>query len=162
MAQTTLACESCGQELLGTEDNCPRCGVDLTGIGPGFLARLPISLRQLAIIAGGVLLIVGSFLGWTRIERAGGIESTNGIDEFAGILTLAAGVLVIVFALVPSRFRWIGGWVAGIALILALYNGLVVDVRGLARDIIASGVQPGLIITIVGAVLAFLPRYRVD
>jgi hypothetical protein len=162
MAESSLACESCGQELIGTEDTCPTCGEDLTGLGPGIIGRLPVSLRQLAIIVGGLLLIIGAFMSWTRVERASGIESTAGVDEFAGILTLSAGILVIILVLLPSRFRWIGGWIAGVALIVALYNGLVVDIEGLAREVIESGVQPGLLISIVGGLLAFVPRYRLD
>lgn len=162
MADRALACGRCGEELLGTEDTCPSCGADVGDVGLGILSRLPVSLRQLVIVAGGVLLVVGALLPWTRVERASEIVTTRGIDELAGVLTLVAGILAVVLALAPARFRFYSGWAAVAGLIIGLYNGMVVDLEGLERAVLSSRVQIGLIITVIGGIVAFVPRYRVD
>ena len=61
------------------------------------------SVKQLSAIGGGVLLVVGSLMTWVSVDLGFRAFSVAGGETTEGKLTLAAGALLIVLALLQLR-----------------------------------------------------------
>jgi hypothetical protein len=160
--RTTLLCQSCGEELFGAEDVCPVCGHEVVGPRRGLLARIPLTLRQLALMVGGILIVVGSLLPWSTIEKADGAETVSGIESLPGIVSLVAGALIILLIPLTLRARWAAGWVAAVPLLISLYKGLTTDIAQLAGNTLSSTVEIGLFMVMIGSIVGFIFRFRLD
>ena len=108
----------------------------------GVLQRLPVSLQELAVLVGAVLIVIGSLLHWRTIESTNGeILTTSGLDSFAGKVVLIAGVGIILWVIGLGR-RWMSLVVApliGLALlyvIITWFMGLLDDDRGVVTSLL--------------------------
>jgi len=190
----------------------------------GFLNRLPLSWQELVVLAGAVLIVIGSLLHWRTIESTNGeVLTTAGLDSFAGRVVLLAGIAIILWTigsgqrwmsvvvtpliaialswviitwfmglldddrgvvtsllglLVGMAFvagttlvaynagsgssKWVPGFLAAVVTIIGLYNGLIADVESLDGSIVSSSLKIGAILVILGGIIAFVARPRLD
>lgn len=89
--------------------------------------RTPIG--PVLAIAGGALLVVGSFLSWAEISGGGQSQSVSGTDATDGWVTLVAGLVAIaagIAALRDSRrpFALAAGIAGGFGLGFGLFDAL--------------------------------------
>jgi len=108
-ARGKVYCSSCGTKIAKNATFCPSCGdrvagnaADDTEEEEAVTVGQPY-FRYIAM-AGGALVIIGSFLPWIKAYTAFGGLSRTGIEDGGdGILTLIFGVLIVVSALIDVR-----------------------------------------------------------
>jgi hypothetical protein len=90
-------------------------------------ARTPIG--AILAIAGGALLVIGSFLSWAEISGGGQSQSVTGIDATDGWVTLVAGLVAIAAGIAALRqarrsFALAAGIAGGFGLGFGLFDAV--------------------------------------
>ncbi|GGN85480.1 hypothetical protein GCM10010112_65940 [Actinoplanes lobatus] len=131
-------CSACGAALPAAAGFCPQCGNPVAGVaGPGAAER-PVAMW--AVLAAGILAILGSFLPWAVISAPIiGTISKSGVDGSDGWVSIVLGALLAAYAAVRLSPRHLPGTVTALAgLVAALLIGLAivefVDLRSKADD----------------------------
>ena len=164
-------CASCGLDLAAAASGAP-----VMAPQPGVAAPLPVARPAggtngpaLGMIAGGIIVIVGSFLPWLTATAAFvGTINRNGIDGGGdGIFTAIAGGLLALGGVAramrsgsPRMARILGVISSAVAGIIAVVdignvNSKVADLTSNSSAVIAT-VGTGLYAVIVGAVVGLL------
>jgi hypothetical protein len=121
---------------------------------------------SLAVIGGGLLIGVGSFLPWVTASTVFGSLSRSGVDRGGdGWVTLVAGSVITLLGLLTIRKANRGANLlvaiaAAVAFItfaidLADVQGRISDLEGTSQGMALAGVGIGLWMVALGAVIAF-------
>lgn len=180
----TSFCPRCGSARVADMRFCAQCGLDLAGLPlatPPTAISLPLastperSVRDsnsIVLLAGGALVVLGSFLPWISLNGAFGTISRSGLDGGGdGIITLVLGIGIVVIGATrllgiaePSGFvRFWPPLVAGlIAVGLAILDGINVSskIQGITTQYVSGSTGAGLWVIGVGGVLSALAAMR--
>ncbi len=124
------------------------------GIGRRWMSLVATPLLTIAML----WLIITWFMGLLDNDR-GVLTSLLGL--LAG-LAFTAGVALVAYNAGSGSSRWVPGFLAAIALLIGLYNGLIADLEGLDGAITTSGIKTGVILVMFGGIIAFFARPRLD
>lgn len=135
--------------------------------------RRPLGTGRTLAAMGGVLVLLGCFLPWWRIEQLGGLPALMGNAlEGAGIIVLLAAVATLLLIALPyavgDRPTAVDRWEAYAVLAILGWLGLawrVVQLLGLGAFRFDQPVQvftngPGLWIAVIGLSIASRAVYR--
>lgn len=117
-----------------------------------------ISPWSAIVVAGAVLVIVGSFLPWEKASTAVGSFTVNGIhtDGHSTLILSVVGLVCGVLALYADRIFWV--FPAGVVLfVAAVFSGL--DIASLphpSATFVSLGKGVGIWLCLIGAVVGFL------
>ena len=123
------------------------------------------SLRQLGAVGGGVLLVVGSLMTWVSVDLGFRAFSATGSETTEGKLTLAAGVILIVIALLQMRpvsaRRFVGylglaAAVFGSVVLLLEYLDVLERIREAEGTPATAEVGMGVFVAAAGALVALV------
>lgn len=175
MTADTAYCPNCGKQRQEGMRYCSSCGYDYgNAAAPASDATAAtavpgLSLRpaSIAVIVGGALIALASFLPWVTAQTIFGSISRSGIDGGGdGVVTLIAGGLIVVLGLVtlrrPNRAANIliavAAAVAAVifAIDLSDVQGRVSDLEADSEGLALGGVGIGLWLVALGAVIAFV------
>jgi hypothetical protein len=166
-------CQHCGAVQPDDALFCPKCGARLQGPDHGAdVTSGDVSgtnAPALGMIAGGIILAVGSLMPWLTATAAFvGTVSRNGIDGGGdGLVTLIAGGCVALGGVARvMRSRWsqfargLGGLASAVAGVVAVYDigsvsKRVADLTSGTSGVIAS-VGVGLYVALIGAAVGLL------
>lgn len=163
---------------------CAQCGLDLASL-PLTTPPIPVSSplapipeqsardsNSLVILAGGALVVIGSFLPWISVNSAFGTLGRSGMDGGGdGVITLVLGVGIVVIGatrflgmVAPSGvIRFWPPLLAGIiAVALAIIEGMYVSDRlqGTTSEYVSGSTGAGIWAIGVGGVLTALAAIR--
>jgi hypothetical protein len=180
----TAFCPRCGSARVADMGFCAQCGLDLTSL-PLATPTTPISSpvapipehsardsNSLVVIAGGALVILGSFLPWISVNSAFGTIGRSGMDGGGdGVITLVLGVGIVVIGatrflgmVAPSgAIRFWPPLLAGIiAVALAVIEGIYVSDRlaGTTSEYVSGSTGSGIWAIGIGGVLTALAAIR--
>ena len=135
--------------------------------------RRPLGTGRTLAALGGVLILVGCFLPWWRIEQLGGLPPLMGSAlEGAGIIVLLAGVATLLLVALPyavgDRPTAIDRWEAYAGLAVVGWLGFawrIVQLLGLGAFRFDQPVQvftngPGLWLAAIGLAILSRAVYR--
>jgi hypothetical protein len=135
--------------------------------------RRPLGTGRTLAAVGGVLVLLGCFLPWWRIDQLGGLPALTGNAlEGAGIIVLLAAVATLLLVPLPyavgDRPTPIDRWEAYGVLVVLGWLGLAwrfVQLLGLGAFRFDQPVQvltngPGLWIVVIGLAIASRAVYR--
>ena len=184
-AQAPAFCPRCGAQATLGARFCPSCGLDFsaattgapaTAPQPGFVTPVPAGRTvgamngpALGMLAGGIVVIVGSFMPWLTATAAFvGTISRSGIDGGGdGIFTAIAGGLLALGGVAramrsgsPRTARVLGVLSSVVAALIGVMdignvNSKVADLTSSSTAVIAT-VGTGLYVVILGAAIGLL------
>jgi hypothetical protein len=122
---------------------------------------------QVTAAAGGLLVAVAAFLVWITVEVGGSatLQTSPGIDQSEGRITLAAGVVVVAAAGLLSVRGRAGQWAPLLGVAASILAAIVmfvalVDVQSTAGAALAAGsavsIGIGVWLTGIGALVALI------
>ena len=179
MTADSTFCPNCGKPRQGALRFCSSCGFDYAMseastsaagvVVPAEAAASTTSMRpaSIAVVAGGLLIAIGSFLPWVTASTIFGSISRSGVDRGGdGYITLAAGGLIALLGLVtltrPNRGANLAIAIAAAAagVIFALdfsdIQERVADLEAGSEGLALGGVGPGLWMVALGAITSFV------
>ena len=179
MAGESAFCPNCGKPRQGALRYCGTCGFDYaSSVAPAESAAASTaspapattgsaSPASIAVIAGGLLVAVGSFLPWVTASTVFGSLSRSGIDAGGdGWVTLVAGTVIAVLGLAtvtrPNRAAnlLVAIGAAGAAIIFAIdfsdVQGRVSAIESSSEGMALGGVGIGLWMVALGAITTFV------
>lgn len=179
MTADSTFCPSCGKPRQGSLRYCSSCGFDYASseapskpTESATPVSAPVTTKSvhpasIAVIAGGLLIAIGSFLPWVTASTIFGSLSRSGIDAGGdGWITLVAGTVIAVLGLVtltnPNRAAnllvAIGAAVAAVifALDFSDVQGRVSDLESSSEGMALGGVGIGLWMVALGAIVSFI------
>ena len=170
-------CPKCGTARPEGAAFCPKCGAQFEGPDPeaapqsGVASPAPGGTNgpALGMIAGGIILAVGSLMPWLTATAAFvGTISRNGVDGGGdGLVTVIAGGCVALGGVARAmRSRWsqtaraLGGLGSAVAAIVAVndigsVSSRVADITSGTSGVIAA-VGTGLYVVLIGAAVGLL------
>jgi len=154
-----VTCPDCGRQVSDHAVACPRCGRPLRG-GTGVPRSSSAGIGMM--LAGGIGVIVGSFMPWVRL----GPITVSGIDDGGGMTAVIGGFMVALAvvartteSLTPRVLVGIGS-VAAILIAVADANRIA---DGFSREMVGGGLAviflAGLV-ALVGSFLKAKPRAK--
>jgi hypothetical protein len=107
-----------------------------------------------ALMAGGALLAVGSFLEWGSVFGVG----VTGMDGGDGWFTLIAGAVVVALGFMTFSGRAYPSWLAWVAIAVGAAVALINFFDILGNDVVSLGIGmyamlAGVVIAIIGLVI---------
>jgi hypothetical protein len=161
-------CASCGYDYQpGAASGVPAAGAAPVSPGPQTAHQRPIAPATIAVLAGGLLLVVGSFLPWVTASTVFGSISRSGVDGGGdGWITLVAGGVILLLGLAtlrrPNRAaNLLIAVAAAIAFVIFALDfsdvqSRITDLESQSEGVALGGVGIGLWLVALGAIVSFV------